>query len=67
MKVSCSEGLATHTDPESCILVVRKGTSEALTGVRAGQVWSREIEPPSASGGHVSVPTVLNQTEGKTG
>ena len=47
MKVSCSEGLATHTDPESCILVVRKGTSEALTGVRAGQVWSREIEPPS--------------------
>ena len=47
MKVSCSEGLATHTDPESCILVVRKGASEALTGVRAGQVWSREIEPPS--------------------
>ncbi len=47
MEVSCSEGLATHTDPESCILVVRKGTSEALTGVRAGQVWSREIEPPS--------------------
>jgi hypothetical protein len=47
MKVSCSEGLATHTDPESCILVVRKGTSEALTGVRAGQVLSREIEPPS--------------------
>jgi hypothetical protein len=47
MKVSCSEGLATHADPESCILVVRKGTSEALTGVRAGQVLSREIEPPS--------------------
>ena len=47
MKVSCSEGLATHADPESCILVVREGTSEALTGVRAGQVLSREIEPPS--------------------
>jgi hypothetical protein len=26
--------------------IVRKGTSEALTGERAGQVWSREIEPP---------------------
>ena len=38
--------LATHTDSESCILL-RKGASEALTGVRAGKVWSREIEPPS--------------------
>lgn len=46
MKVSCSEGLATHTDSESCIFV-RKGASEALIGVRAGKVWSREIEPPS--------------------
>ena len=46
MKVSCSEGLATHTDPESCTFV-RKGEGEALTGERAGQVWSREIEPPS--------------------
>src|SRR4030095_9163360 len=46
MKVSYSEGLATHTDSESCIFV-RKGASEALTGVRAGQVLSREIEPPS--------------------
>ena len=46
MKVSCSEGLATHTDSESCIFV-RKGASEALTGERAGQVLSREIEPPS--------------------
>jgi hypothetical protein len=46
MKVSYSEGLATHTDSESCIFV-RKGEDEALTGVRAGQVWSREIEPPS--------------------
>ena len=46
MKVSYSEGLATHTDSESCIFV-RKDASEALTGVRAGKVWSREIEPPS--------------------
>src|SRR5437016_3122879 len=46
MKDSYSEGLATHADSESCIFV-RKGASEALTGVRTGQVWSREIEPPS--------------------
>jgi len=46
MKVSYSEGLATRADSESCIFV-RKGASEALTGVRTGQVWSREIEPPS--------------------
>jgi hypothetical protein len=46
MKVSYSEGLATHTGSESCIFV-RKGAGEALTGVRAGQVLSREIEPPS--------------------
>jgi hypothetical protein len=46
MKDSYSEGVAIHTDPESCILV-RKGAGEALTGERAGQVLSREIEPPS--------------------
>jgi RNA-directed DNA polymerase len=46
MKVSYSEGLATHTDSESCMFA-RKGEGEALTGVRAGKVWSREIEPPS--------------------
>jgi len=46
MKVSYSEGLATHTDSESCTLD-RKGQGEALTGVRAGQPLSREIEPPS--------------------
>ena len=31
MKVSYGEGLATHTDPESCVLA-RKGEGEALTG-----------------------------------
>ena len=43
MKVSYSEGVATHTDSESCIFV-GDGEDEALTGVRA---LSREIEPPS--------------------
>src|SRR6266481_7717885 len=46
MEVSYSEGLATRADSESCIFV-HKGEGEALTGVRTGQVWSREIEPPS--------------------
>ena len=41
MKESYGEGLATHTGPESCG-AVRKGGDEALTGVRAGQVYSRE-------------------------
>ncbi len=41
MKESYSEGLATHTGPESCG-VVRKSGAEALTGVRTGRVFSRE-------------------------
>ena len=41
MKESCGEGLATHTDPESCG-VARKGRVEALTGERTGRVFSRE-------------------------
>jgi hypothetical protein len=41
MKVSHGEGLATHTDPESCA-ATRKGCGEALTGERAGRVLSRE-------------------------
>src|ERR671919_481566 len=45
MKVSYGEGLATHAGSESCI-GVRKGAGEALTGVRTGQVLSREIETP---------------------
>jgi hypothetical protein len=40
MRVSYSEGF------ESCTFV-RKDEGEALTGVRAGQPLSREIEPPS--------------------
>ena len=37
MKASHGKGLATHTGPESCAAV-----REALTGVRAGRVFSRE-------------------------
>ena len=42
MRESYGEGPATHTGPESCA-VVRKTGGEALTGVRAGRVSSREI------------------------
>jgi hypothetical protein len=45
MRDSYSEGVAIHTGSESCIFD-RKGGDEALTGVRAGQVLSCEIEPP---------------------
>jgi RNA-directed DNA polymerase len=41
MKESYAEGLATHSGPESCG-GSRKGTVEALTGVRTGRVSSRE-------------------------
>src|SRR5260221_12259598 len=67
MKVSCDEGLASHTGPESCV-GVREGAGEALTacgersrtGVRAGWVLSPEID---ASG----VPTRFTPPEGHTG
>jgi len=41
MKESYGEGLATHTDPESCGATC-KGRVEALAGARAGRVFSRE-------------------------
>ena len=41
MKVHCSEGVAIHTDPESCVGDPR-GRGEALTGERIGQPLSRE-------------------------
>ncbi len=44
MKESYGEALATHTDPESCGAARESGV-EALTGVRAGRVCSREQEP----------------------
>jgi len=42
MKESYGEGVAIHTGPESCA-GGRKASGEALTGVRAGWVSSREI------------------------
>ncbi len=42
MKESYVKGLANHNGPESCGRV-RKDTTEALTGERAGRVLSREI------------------------
>ena len=41
MKESHVKGPATHDGPESCG-ASRKGSGEALTGVRAGRVFSRE-------------------------
>jgi hypothetical protein len=43
MKESYGEGLATHTGPESCG-AAREGSDEALTGERAGRVFSRVSE-----------------------
>jgi hypothetical protein len=41
MEVSHGEGIASHTGPESCE-AAREGGVEALTGERAGRVFSRE-------------------------
>ena len=41
MKESYGEGVATHAGPESCGVACEGGV-EALTGVRAGRVLSRE-------------------------
>src|SRR2546428_2908320 len=48
MKESYAEGVATDTAPESCV-VACKGEGEALTGGKAGRVFSREILCPMAS------------------
>jgi len=42
---SYGEGLASHTDPESCT-VVREDEREALIGACAGELLSREITCP---------------------
>jgi len=42
VQVSDSEGLANHAGPESCASF-GNGAREALTGERAGRVWSPEI------------------------
>ncbi len=42
MEESHGEGVATHTDPESCV-TVREDGREALTGERAGRVLPIEL------------------------
>ena len=42
MKVRHSEGVAIHTDPESCADHCREAVREALIGGRIGEVWSGE-------------------------
>jgi hypothetical protein len=56
MRTLYVEGVATHDGPESCV-GVRKGAGEALTGVRAGPVLSREIM-------EFGVPTLSKEAEG---
>jgi len=41
MELSYNEGIASHIGPESCAFG-RESEGEALTGGRAGRVWSRE-------------------------
>jgi hypothetical protein len=42
VKVRYSEGVAIHTDPESCAGHCREAVREALIGGRIGEVWSGE-------------------------
>ena len=58
MKEPYGEGLAPHTDPESCV-DGREAGGEALTGARTGQPLSCEIR---LSG----TPTLLSEAEGHT-
>ena len=58
MKESHRKGLASHPGPESCGCF-RKDPAEALTGVHAGEVLSREIRQSG-------VPTLLCEAEGST-
>jgi RNA-directed DNA polymerase len=58
MRTLYVEGVATRDGPESCV-GVRKGVGEALTGVRAGPVLSREIM-------EFGVSTLSNGAEGHT-
>jgi hypothetical protein len=59
MKEPYGEGVASHSGPESCGCN-RKGTLEALTGVRTGWVLSLESFTPRA-------PTTSYSAEGDTG
>ncbi len=59
MRESYRKGLASHPGPESCG-GSRKGAVEALTGVHAGGLLSREIN-------QIQVPTLLHEEEGNIG
>jgi len=59
MKEPYSEGLASHTDPESCV-GAREDTGEALTRAHAGEVLSCEIDQSGT-------PTLLSEAEGNVG
>ena len=56
MKEPYGEGLAPHTDPESCV-DGREAGGEALTGARTGQPLSCEIKL-------FGTPTLLSEAEG---
>jgi RNA-directed DNA polymerase len=60
MKESYDEGIASHIGPESCAFV-REDKGEALIGVRAGRVWSREILLKFKG------PTMWDEAEGNIG
>ena len=60
MKEPHIEGLASHDDPESWSSI-GNGARQALTGVYAGQVLSREILF------NFGVPTLWDSAEGNTG
>ena len=63
MKVLCSEGIANHTGPESCVLH-REMQGEALTGESVGQPLSRESYISVQGADAVSV--VEGNTDGHT-
>jgi hypothetical protein len=62
VKVLCGEGVANHTDPESCV-ASREGRSEALTGDSVGQPLSGEnqhrgadaFRPAEGNTAHVAI------------
>ena len=55
MREPYGEGVASRSDPESCV-VVREDGGEALTGARMGPVLSREITESGAK-------TLLSEAE----
>jgi hypothetical protein len=62
VKVLCSEGVANHTGPESCV-VHREVYGEALTGETVGQPLSRESDKSVRGADAVSV--AEGNTEGR--